>query len=123
MARYYVSPSDTINRAIRAGLPEGIEESGNALWAKNGAMLAVFPTRRSFRWVVTEADCMTDHEFAPSRFADALAALVSVGSLPVPATEVKEPAPVTPTAQNTGSLLDGEALLKELFGELLGVAA
>lgn len=118
-----ISPCDTIGQAIRAGLPEGIEESGNALWAKNGAMLAVFPTRRSFRWVVTEADCMTDHEFAPSRFADALAALVELGNLPAPADEVKVPeqtAPVTPS--NLGTL-DGDALLKELFGELLGVAA
>lgn len=120
MTRHYVSPSEVLNRAIRAGLPDGIEESGNALWAKNGAMLAVSPTHRSFRWVVTEADCMTDHEFAPSRFADALAALVELGSVPVPAEEPEQTAPVAPS--NLGTL-DGDALLKELFGELLGVAA
>lgn len=79
MARYYVSPSETLNRAVRAGLPAGIEESGNALWAKNGAMLTADPYGRSFRWVVTEADCATDHEFPPSKFGEALAALVALG--------------------------------------------
>lgn len=115
MTRSYINPSDVLNRAVRAGLPTGIEEFEGTLWAKNGAMLAVSPTRRSFRWVVTEADCMTDHEFAPSKFEDALAALVSVGSLPVPADE-PEPVPATqPATRKVFTDAEFNAFLDDLF--------
>ena len=117
MARYYVSPSETLNRAVKAGLPEGIDFAHHTLWTRQGDMLSADLTHdnRSFRWVVTDRD-MNDQEFAPGKFNDALAALVSLGDTPVPAPE---PA-AKPIAESMAS--SGDTLFEELFGYLTAPA-
>jgi hypothetical protein len=56
---------------------------------------------------------MNDQEFPPSRFQDALAALVALSNIPVPTPEAA-PAPVPPVVSNT--VVD--TLFEELYGPL-----
>lgn len=118
MPRPYISPSDTIGRAVKAGLPEGIEYGAHALWTKQGDMLSADLTynNRSFRWVVTDRD-MNDQEFAPSKFKDALAALAALGNTPVPAPE-PAPAPAPEPERTAAQKAAVDTLFEELYGSL-----
>jgi hypothetical protein len=113
MPRPYVSPAYVIGRAIKAGLPEGIEYGANALWTRQGDMLSADLTynNRSFRWVVTDRD-MNDQEFTPSKFKDALAALVALANTPVAAPE-----PEPTVTQKPVTFTD--PLFEELYGSLV----
>jgi len=115
MARY-ISPCDTLSRAVKAGLPDGIEYGANALWTRQGDMLSADLTynNRSFRWVVTDRD-MNDQEFYPSRFQDALAALVALSNLPISSPEVT-PDPELKEVKTTVTDTAYEKMLEELFG-------
>ena len=111
------SPSDTLSRAVKAGLPDGIDFAHHTLWTKQGDMLTADLTynNRSFRWVVTDRDMMNDQEFPPSRFQDALGALVALSNIPVPTPEAAPaPKPERTVAQKAAV----DALFEELYGSL-----
>jgi hypothetical protein len=120
MPRPYISPSDTINRAVKAGLPEGVEYRANALWTRQGDMLTADSTynNRSFRWVVTDRDMVNDQEFTPSKFKDALAALTVLASTPVAVPE-PIPAPVPEPERTAAQKAAVDTLFEELYGSLV----
>lgn len=73
------TPSCMISAAIRKGLPAGVEWSESALAFFKGAdhMLTAEPTRRGFRWCLSDLVECEDRYFPASSLGVALNALAA----------------------------------------------